>query len=100
MRIIEIAALENGAHKNQTYHGNLPEGWAIIRSDTEFENYPFGKFEVEEIDGIPYMKEGSWVPLPMPEQEPEPEAVPTDAERIAALEEALLAMMMGGTTDV
>ena len=100
VRIIEIVALENGAHRNQTSHGEVPEGWAVILSDREFENYPFGNFEVEEIDGVPHMIEDSWEPLPLPEPEPEPEAVPTESERIAALEEAMLAMMMGGMSDV
>jgi hypothetical protein len=70
MRMIEIAALDNGAHNNQTYHGVLPDGWAIIRDGAELANYPFGTFEVEEIDGKPYMKVDTWTPLPMPEPEP------------------------------
>lgn len=73
MKIIEIAALDNGAHNNQTYHGVLPEGWAIIRDGVELENFPFGTFEVEEIDGKLYMKVDTWIPLPMPEPEPIPE---------------------------
>lgn len=74
MRIIEIAPLENGAHRNQ--NGGLsvvPEGWAVIRGNEELENFPFGNFEVEYIDGVPYMIEDSWTPLPMPEPEPVPE---------------------------
>lgn len=74
MRIIEIVALDNGAHRNQ--NGGIavvPEGWAVIRGNEELENFPFGNFEVEYIDGVPYMKEGSWTPLPMPEPEPVPE---------------------------
>ena len=74
MRIIEIAPLFNGAHRNQS--GGLsvvPEGWAVIRGNEELENFPFGNFEIEYIDGVPYMKEGSWTPLPMPEPEPVPE---------------------------
>lgn len=67
MLIIEIAALYNGAHRNQT--GNLqtiPEGWAVAPSNGELKNFPFGSFEVEEIDGIPYVKEGSWIPGTLP----------------------------------
>ena len=74
MRIIEIAPLTNGAHRNQ--NGGLsvvPEGWAVIREGEDLPNFPFGSFEVETVDGVPYMKEGSWVPGVMPEPEPIPE---------------------------
>ena len=84
MRIIEIAPLENGAHRNQ--NGGLsvvPKGWAIIREGEDLPNFPFGSFEVEHIDGVPYMKEDSWIPGTMPEPEPvEPE--PTQLDRIEA----------------
>lgn len=74
MFTIEILALDNGAHNNQTYHGVLPEGWAIIREDVKtLQNFPFGSFDVEYINGAAYMVEGSWVPGEMPEPEPEPE---------------------------
>lgn len=73
MRIIEIIALDNGAHRNQTYNGNLPEGWAIIRGDKELTNFPFGNFEVEQVDGVTYMVKDSWVAGEMPEPEPVPE---------------------------
>lgn len=74
MRIIEIASLDNGAHRNQSGGVSVvPDGWAVIRGNEELENFPFGNFEVEYIDGAPYMKEGSWTPLPMPEPEPVPE---------------------------
>ena len=34
MRIVEIAALENGAHRNQTgAFSEIPEGWAVIPED-------------------------------------------------------------------
>lgn len=80
MRIIEIAPLSNGAHRNQS--GGLsvvPEGWAVITADAnDLPNFPFGNFEVEERygNGILYMKDGSWEPLPMPEPEPIPEPEP------------------------
>ena len=42
MTIIEIEALENGAHRNQTYHGFVPEGWAVIPNGVEIpETFPF-----------------------------------------------------------
>lgn len=73
MQMIEIVALGNGAHRNQSYSRTLPDGWAIIRDGETLENFPFGSFETEEIDGVLYMKEGSWVAGEMPEDEPEPE---------------------------
>lgn len=73
MFTIEILALDNGAHNNQTYHGVLPYGWAMMTADPRtLENFPFGSFEVEYINGTAYMVEGSWVPGEMPEPEPEP----------------------------
>ena len=71
MRMIEIAALDNGAHNNQTYHGVLPEGWAVVPADMETENFPFGEVTVEERNGVPTVT--NWDPLPMPEPEPIPE---------------------------
>ena len=47
---IEILALENGAHRNQT--GSLsaiPEGWAVIPDELETENFPYGEVEVEDV---------------------------------------------------
>ena len=70
MYVIEILALDNGAHRNQTYHGVLPEGWAIIPDEMETPNFPFGEVTVEEIDGV--MTVTHWYPLPIPEPEPEP----------------------------
>lgn len=41
MRIVEIAALPNGAHRNQTAH-RCPDGWAIIPDSLDCANFPFG----------------------------------------------------------
>ena len=65
MRMIEIVALPNGAHNNQTYHGFLPDGWALIPDNLETENFPFGGVTVEELDGR--MVVSTWTPLPVPE---------------------------------
>jgi hypothetical protein len=75
MRVIEIASLDNGAHRNQS--GGLsvvPVDWAVIPADMECENFPFGEVEVAEINGV--MTVTKWTPLPMPEPEPVPEPVP------------------------
>lgn len=71
MQMIEILALENGAHDNQTFHGVLPEGWAVIPEGMDCENFPFGELTAEEIDGV--MTVTSWTPGEMPEPEPTPE---------------------------
>ena len=69
---IEIAAQENGAHRNQEYKGFLLDGEALIREDVKtLENFPFGEITVEEVDGV--MVVTKWTALPMPEPEPEPE---------------------------
>ena len=92
MKIIEIDALYNGAHRNQTGLSVLPEGWARIPDEMETQNFPFGVVTAEEIDGV--MTVTGWIPGTMPEPEPKPEPKPepepeppTDIEaRVAALE--------------
>lgn len=73
-KMIEVAALDNGAHRNQTYNGVLPKGWAIIPEDTEIPaTFPFVGVTVEEVDGIltvTALEEGI-VPEPDPSDEPE-----------------------------
>ena len=59
MRIIEIAALSNGAHRNQTAT-RCPDGWAIIPDDMECANFPFGEIEVS--DGVVT----KWTPSEIP----------------------------------
>lgn len=71
MIIIEINALENGAHRNQSFNGVLPDGWAVVPDTLVPENFPFGEVTVEEVNSKPTVVE--WKPLPMPEPEPVPE---------------------------
>ena len=87
MRYIEIVALENGAHNNQTVDGKwrkVPKGWAVVPDDMKTENFPFGEVTTEEIDGVPTVT--SWTPgkPPEPEEEPEPEL--TTVEQITDLQ--------------
>ncbi len=76
MRIIEIAPLSNGAHRNQTSSGKMPvpDGWAVIPDGLTTENFPFGEVVVEEINGI--FTVTAWTPgtVPEPDPEPDPEA--------------------------
>ena len=85
MRIIEITALGNGAHDNQTINGTIhvPDGWAVIPDSMETPNFPFGDITVDN-QTPPVVT--SWTPLPIPEPEPAPEPEPTADERISALE--------------
>ena len=83
MKIIEIAALENGAHRNQELLGagfpELPEGWAVIPEEMEIpETYPFVHIEVE--GGVVMAMTAGEVP----EHSPEPESEPTEGERLRA----------------
>lgn len=86
MQIIEIAALPNGAHRNQTgtFRNGLPDGWAVVPDDLELpETFPFVDLEVE--DGVVVSMTAGTVPEPEPEPEPEP----TIDERVTAIENAI-----------
>ena len=65
MRSIEIAALSNGAHRNQTgTFSAVPNGWAIIPDDMETPNFPFGDVTVDH--STPPVVQ-IWTPLPLPD---------------------------------
>lgn len=100
MLIIKINAESNGAHANQSVNGTitLPDGWVGIPSELEAtaQSYlPFIKLTIT--DGVVTAAEddiearAAWV-------EPEADIItqPTEAERIVALEEAMLEILMGG----
>ncbi len=88
MKMLEIVALDNGAHRNQTYHSVLPEGWAVIPDDLTCENFPFGEVVAEDVDGV--MTVTKWTAGEMPEAE---EAVePTELELLRADVDYLLMM--------
>ena len=81
MQIIEILALDNGAHRNQSGDfRNIPEGWAVVACDTP--NFPFGVPTVEEINGV--MTVTAWEAGEIPEPEPMPEVEPTEIEQLRA----------------
>ena len=75
MKIVEIKALENGAHRNQT--GNfthVPEGYARIPDDMAIpDTFPFVEIETAEIDGVMTVTKMTTGIVPEPEQ-------PTPAE--------------------
>ena len=81
MLIIEIAALSNGAHRNQTgTFRTIPDGWAIVPAEIEIpDTFPFVNIEVE--DGVVTSMTAGVVPEPEPMPEPEP----TDTEVLNTL---------------
>lgn len=88
MLIIEIAALDNGAHRNQTCHGIVPEGWAIIPDEMELpDTFPFVDIEVEGV----FVVSMTAREIPEPEPEPEQPREPTTSE--------LLDIMLGVNAD-
>lgn len=69
MTIIEITALSNGAHRNQSGDiKTVPDGWAVIPDNMETPNFPFGEVTAEEIDGV--MTVTNWVAGTKPETIP------------------------------
>ena len=83
MKIVEIKALDNGAHRNQMGDfTTIPEGWAKIPDGMETPNFPFGEVTAKEIDGT--MTVTKWVAGVIPEPEPIPEAEPTEMEQLRA----------------
>lgn len=86
MRMLEICAQDNGAHRNQTSSADIPipEGWAVIPEDMLLENFPFGDVTAEELEGV--MTVTGWTAGKLPEPETaendpaETEAAETTAE--------------------
>lgn len=73
MKIIELSALSNGAHRNMESSAWLapPEGWAMIPEEMALpDTYPFVEVEAEEIDGV--MTVTALTPGTMPEPDLEP----------------------------
>lgn len=90
MTIVEIVALANGAHRNQSGARVIPEGWAVVPENLSTPNFPFGDLEAEEIDGV--MTVTSWTALPIPEPEPEPVSDDISADEV-------LEILTGGADD-
>lgn len=84
MQIIEITALPNGAHRNQTGDfRTIPEGWAVVPEEMEIpETFPFVNIEAE--DGVVTSMTAGTVPEPEPEPEPEPGPEYVTYEELAA----------------
>jgi hypothetical protein len=74
LTIIEIIALENGAHRNQTgTFSRIPEGWVKIPENVSIpETFPFINLEIKDGELI------SLTPGEVPEIEPEETSLYTD----------------------
>ena len=90
MRIIEIAALDNGAHNNQEINNAapsgfpVPDGWAVIHESMAIpDTFPFVSIEVAEIEGI--MTVTSMTAGVVPDPEPEADPEPSDTDVLNAL---------------
>ena len=86
MLLIELEALENGAHRNQrsdTAFPVIPEGYAAVAEELEEEAWGYLPFiHITEVtDGVITGVEQGIIPPP----EPEPELPPTDTEVLNAL---------------
>lgn len=88
MRIVEIQALDNGAHRNQTTTSTtIPTGWAEIPADVAIpETFPFVDIQV---DGNKVVSMTAGV---VPDPEPQPEPKPTETEQLRADVDYLAAM--------
>lgn len=92
MKIIEIAALDNGAHNNQEIYGvdpsvfPVPDGWAVIPEDIVIpDTFPFVNITVADSDedGAPFVTSMTAGVVPDPDPDPEPE--PSDTDVLNAL---------------
>lgn len=92
MRIIEINALKNGAHRNQNHSiSSVPDGWAVIPDDMNVpETFPFVDITVDN-GVVTSMVAGSVpdVPKPQSENEKETETPVTWDELAAAYQEGV-----------
>lgn len=89
MKLIEITALSNGAHRNQTYNGStVPDGWAVIPDSMAVpDTFPFVNLTVDG-QTVTSMTAGT-IPEPEPEPEPEPTAEDITLDLMAEHEERL-----------
>lgn len=88
MRIIEINALDNGAHNNQEIMGAIPvpEGWAVIPDTMTIPStYPFVNITVKDGKVTSMTANQEAYDAAMAEQEPEAGREPTTEEILYAM---------------
>lgn len=99
MTIIQIEPLKSGQHPIQSQSGRTScwlDGWIEVPTHLEADVWTtVGYCDLQIEDG----KLVGITPTERPEPVPEPAPIPTQEERLSALEEAMLAMM-GVSTDV
>ena len=80
LRIVEIKALPDGSHRSQGYHGEVMDGYALIKEDMETPNFPFGEVKAERLPfGEPDPERGE-IPLVMTMTKWTPGEIPAPAE--------------------
>ena len=97
MKIIEVSALPNGAHRNMASSGisKAPDGWAVIPDELEIpDTFPFVSVEVS--DGVVTKLTAGVVPEPEPEPEPETGDTETRLKTVEAELSALQAAIAKG----
>ena len=98
MKIIEINALSNGAHRNQDgAFETVPSGWAVIPDDMEIpDTFPFVNIETEEVEHtkesmIPDGKSETYMVVTVTKMTagtvPEPELAPVDSVKAEKITE-------------
>lgn len=78
MQMLEISKRPNGSHWNQTYFGDLFEGWALIPDTMELPEFPFGEVEAEIDKETGLMTVTKWIPgkCPPPPEFPQDTTIP------------------------
>lgn len=89
IKIVELIAMQNGAHRNQTTSEFVPDGWAVIPEDMNLENFPFGSIVAQSTNGV--LTVTQWTPGTMPEDVSAP---PSELEQLRA-DVDYLAVMIG-----
>ena len=100
MTIIKISKNDTGIHEVQSQFGRTEcwlDGWIAVPETLEFKAWEtLGWCDLVIQDGVLV----DIIPTTRPEPEPEPTPAPSYEERLAALESAMTAMMMGGSGNV
>ena len=100
MTIIKIDSLKNGQHPIESQSERKIcwlDGYIAVPIHLEAKVWEtLGWCDLDIRDGVLV----GITPTERPDPEPEPETVPSYEERLAALESAMMAMMMGGTSNV
>lgn len=100
MTIIKVEPLSDGQHPIESQSSRTScwlDDWISVPDNLEAQVWEtLGWCDLDIQDGVLV----GITPTERPEPEPEPETVPSYEERLAALESAMMAMMMGGTGNV